>query len=201
MVSTITDLFNEYDEPAFPVVYFRGELVALMAGENGRHSFGGTLPEPAQVSSKFHRLVLTLDLPSLNLDPTQVFKIPNELFLVFDFNLYTVSIQYLASAHLVWLNDDSENSLGELPYPGYPDVFCRRAIHEAGRFSLGFAQFQELFTSQGLQEEESKLFVIVPPYKGFGVSLWGEEGDNEGVIVVFVIDPISGFVEGYTQCT
>ncbi len=176
-----------------------------------RHSFGGslafqvhgwpgTLPPP-------HRL-LTLDLsdPSLSLE-SQVTELP----LLYAFRLDGCCLQYTVT------DDGNATALevsgspaSDWPYPGYPTEF---PFHPLVLGSFGSVHWDCDYdsdecdeghpweTTQGSEPEEDELLVIVPPSSTYGVSLWGDEGDREGVQTIFRINTESLTVEAWNECS
>jgi hypothetical protein len=50
-------------------------------------------------------------------------------------------------------------------------------------------------------EQPAELLVAVPPPATLGFSMWGPDGDREGVTVVFECDLAERTIRAYNRCT
>lgn len=96
-------------------------------------------------------------------------------------------------------SSNTESSLG-WPYEGYPVQFPAVYIRAAKTRAVSYEDFSCQWPSMpGLQPAE--VLVMVPPPTNLGVSLWGQDGDDEGVTVVFEFDPKLQRVKTYNVCS
>jgi len=86
------------------------------------------------------------------------------------------------------------------PYSGYPHHFPESDLHLLDTIEWTFGQFLAN-TIKRSEFDESFCHIVVPPLQGFGVSLWGEEGDAEWVQTIFAIDPTAKMVYAESQCS
>ena len=56
------------------------------------------------------------------------------------------------------------------------------------------------FLAQKDKIEADELVVVVPPISDLGMSLWGDDGDAEGVQIIFRCDVQSWRVRVYNEC-
>jgi hypothetical protein len=87
----------------------------------------------------------------------------------------------------------------DFPYPDYPALLLHLPLRLDQRRDCTPADFAR-FTWQGLEIKPSMLVVIVPPILVGGVSMWGPDGDAEGVQVIFECDFETHTVRGSNQC-
>ena len=136
------------------------------------------------------------DLPVLG-PPSYAFDLPllyglrytDEVNLTYQFEHTDVSV--LASPGT--FDDD-------LPYRNYPTLLPYIPITVVKRKKQTWKQFAGEFPNMK-EEQPSDLVVVVPPPMTIGVSLWGREGDAEGVAMVFECDLQGMTVTAYNVCT
>ena len=212
----IRSLFDRYEIPRAPVVFFRDTVYSLTSEvEDLPHTFGGRMPSCLGIGSPaFHRLVLTLNTDFLSAMSSQESRLPSVLPLIFNFDLGGLTTDYviegttLRFAHrLCIFGPWKPGPDSQLPYEPYPDFFPEVKMGLGISARLEFQTFQRLFTPQGLSGSSERpdiadhLFVIVPPCKDFRISMWGEDGDSEGVLCIFDYDLSTGKVDVTNQCT
>lgn len=103
------------------------------------------------------------------------------------------------ATHYDLLKLDPKKSSDDWPYPGYPDRLPPVPLRLARRSPFSPARFSQLL----VQRDEilaNELVVVVPPIPDLGMSLWGEDGDDEGVQIVFRCDLKTRKVRVYNEC-
>jgi hypothetical protein len=91
-------------------------------------------------------------------------------------------------------------SLADWPYSGYPELLPYVRLRLAKRTRCSSEQFRELLIQKG-KVKEDEVTVIVPPMYDLGISLWGPDGDAEGVQIIFQLDVQNRRVKVYNECT
>lgn len=88
----------------------------------------------------------------------------------------------------------------DFPYAHFPAIlpFVPLAVSEQKKQS--WRQFNAPYPNLP-DDQPSDLIVVVPPPMTIGVSLWGREGDAEGVTLVFECDLKLKRVKAYNVCT
>ena len=66
---------------------------------------------------------------------------------------------------------------------------------------VGIWSSQPTYTTLVSDEDPDKIIGVVPPSEAYGVSLWGDMGDAEGVLCIFEISIKSGKVKTYNICS
>ncbi len=218
--SALTELFTKAGRLCQPVLFYDGRLVSFSkTGLAPSHVFGGPLPACQGVGApEFHRLVFTINLSALDISFGSK-KIPNLLPLIFNFDLSSLSTDYVVDGERLNFRDSQcffgrmhpqEDS--ELPYPSYPRQFPKTKFGIGIVHPMKFNAFQKLCTPQGLQgsvdepDISGHLFVIIPQCADLGVSLWAEpRGPNSLIaddnLCVFDFDPKTRRVDASNQCT
>lgn len=204
--------FDFDDEDTIPAEQLEGPVLAVrtkirladFGSHDGLHRFGGplalTVRGGSSKSLKLHR-VLTLRLS----DPLVGFSVPGvtEFPLVYGFvhDGCRLSYRVIADGQIEVLKGPTGSADADWPYRRYPAAFPEKrfALREDGVIEA--EQVNEL-TWQGVEgiDPAEGVVVIVPPSETYGISLWGD-GDDELVQVVFEIDPKTGTVAAYNQCT
>ncbi len=91
-------------------------------------------------------------------------------------------------------------SSDDWPYPDYPDLLPCVPLRLAQRIPCSRDRFSE-FLAQQDKIEADELVVVVPPISDLGMSLWGDDGDAEGVQIIFRCDLQTRIVRVYNQCS
>jgi hypothetical protein len=86
------------------------------------------------------------------------------------------------------------------PYRDYPPLLPYVPLVVTKRKKQSWRQFVADFPNMK-NEQPSDLIVVVPPPMTIGVSLWGREGDAEGVAIVFECDLDEKKVTAYNVCS
>jgi len=86
------------------------------------------------------------------------------------------------------------------PYRDYPTLLPYIPVAVTKRKKQTWRQFAAEFPNMK-DEQPSELVVIVPPPMTIGVSVWGREGDAEGVAMVFECNLKEKKVTTYNVCT
>jgi hypothetical protein len=86
------------------------------------------------------------------------------------------------------------------PYPHYPSLLPYIPLAVGGVERKSWDEFSRL-TSNLPTKQPSEVVVLVPPPATIGFSVWGPEGDAEGVTMVFECDLESRHVVAYNVCS
>jgi hypothetical protein len=86
------------------------------------------------------------------------------------------------------------------PYRDYPTLLPYIPLTVIRRKKQTWRQFVAEFPKMK-DEQPSELVVIVPPPMTIGVSVWGGDGDAEGVAMIFECDLKQKIVSTYNVCT
>jgi hypothetical protein len=185
-----------------PLVCVRGEIaVADFSASGGLHRFGGPLGLDVRKGGPLQR-VLTLSLK----DPMLADVMPKvaELPLVYGFTFNGCRVEYrvVDDGRIEVVQMTPGKPSRDWPYARYPAAFPQRRFGLRSEGRVEPDRVSEL-AWQGVEHADAGaiLVAIVPPNEIYGVSLWGEDGDAEGVQVVFEVDPATGTVTAYNQCT
>ena len=179
------------------------ETVIGQAGEFN-HFFGG--PNDLQVlgfpegQPMLHR-VLNLDLndPQINFALAGIQQLP--LLYGFVFNGCEVQYRVLSDGVIQIEHLTPSSALPDWPYSEYPVDFARVPIQITGVQVADEETIDALTWWMFEPSKSNELWVNVPPNPQFGVSLWGPEGDAEGVELVFRIDPDTKTVTVRNECS
>jgi hypothetical protein len=88
----------------------------------------------------------------------------------------------------------------EWPYRDYPTLLPYIPLTVTKRKKQTWEQFAADFPNMK-DEQPSDVVVIVPPPMTIGMSVWGRDGDGEGVAMVFECDLKKKQVTTYNVCT
>lgn len=91
-------------------------------------------------------------------------------------------------------------SLDDWPYSDYPDLLPSVPLRLAQRIPCSRDRFSE-FLAQHDKIEADELVVVIPPISDLGMSLWGDDGDAEGVQIICRCDLQTRKVRVYNECT
>jgi hypothetical protein len=86
------------------------------------------------------------------------------------------------------------------PYPDYPPLLPYIPLRVAESNRCTVEEFARL-AWQGADIKRNHVTVIVPPLFVGGVSMWGAEGDGEGMQIIFQYDLKKRTVRASNQCT
>lgn len=134
-------------------------------------------------------------IPFLREPPRYVFSLP----LVYGFRFDGCSLEYRfepSTIEIVHISPDK--SPEDWPYPDYPPLLpyipveTEPITQDWKTFASQFPMFSE--------EQPAELVAVVPPAFFTGQSLWGRDGDLEGVCVVFECDIARRLVRSYNVC-
>ena len=98
------------------------------------------------------------------------------------------------------LNLEPPRPTPDWPYPDYPPFLQYIPLRLARRRPSTSEAFAK-FVCQPITIKRKTLTVIVPPLFVGGVSMWGPEGDGEGVQIIFEYGLESRTVEAFNRCT
>jgi hypothetical protein len=188
-----------------PVAFYKGKMVIFAHTDTSgsAHVFGGSLPTILNTpsGSRLHAL-LNIDVSSCELlNGVRFSKIP----LIYPFTHDGGSVSYTISpeGNAVKIeNLEPAKASDTWPYSGYPEILPLRSLTSSHAIDITRDEF-EIILWQGLwqQDLENELVVVMPsPSEEYGVSLWGEDGDNAGVMCVFYINTLTGGIRAENQC-
>jgi hypothetical protein len=98
------------------------------------------------------------------------------------------------------LNLSPKKPSDDWPYKDYPPILPYVPLAVTKRKKQSWSQFAAEFPNMPV-DQPSDLVVVVPPPMTVGVSLWGREGDAEGVAIVFECDLDAKRVTAYNVCS
>lgn len=186
-----------------PVCWFRGQLIAFgdVPDLPREHVFGGPLPERLTMppDAVLHT-VMTVECSAIGaLSDLPVTRLP----VLYPFRHsgglieYTVAADGAVDVERVQAPAPTEG----WPYEDYPVELPRIPLAAATPLPVSFDWLRDVLP-QGLDDASpDDLVLVVPSPLPFGVSLWGEDGDAEGVVCVFVLSPEERRVRAHNQCT
>ena len=161
------------------------------------HSFGGPLGIDVDGWAAGYPLphrVVTIDLsdPVFGLQRGSVPRLP----LLYAFRIDACAMSYrITTATTVELVSCQGKPEADWPYPGYPGQFPRIPLRFDPVDSVPPAN------AHGERPEPGELLVVVPCSPAYGVSLWGEDGDAEGVQVLFRVAVTDRIVTAWNVCS
>lgn len=95
---------------------------------------------------------------------------------------------------------EPDESSDDWPYPHYPPLLPYVPLEPLEARSEPWSTFRARFGSAA-PAPLAPVVVVVPPPATIGHSLWGPEGDAEGVTLVFAASPRSRSVYAFNVCT
>lgn len=98
------------------------------------------------------------------------------------------------------LEMEPTTSSEDWPYPMYPAYLPYVPLRIAKAERCDISEFTKLSCQPDRKFDDTSLIVIVPASPVLGVSLWGADGDAEGVQVVFEFDSRTKIVSASNQC-
>ncbi len=196
-------------EPICPVIYYKEQTSHITVGNRDgfQHYFGGEndflLKGQRFGPRKLHK-VLSFDLSDPLLSNCFSIKL-DRLNLLYGFCYDNCELEYKTRTSdgvvmevLSIIPNESED---DWPYDEYPLYFEKKDISLSQPECCSYDEFLD-FISQDFDENYAdKLIVAVPPSEKYGVSLWGEMGDEEGVQVIFIVDTNVGAIKAFNVCT
>lgn len=93
-----------------------------------------------------------------------------------------------------------DRSADDWPYERYPSQLPAVPLVKARSCSESWGEFRDRLIPNLNELATSKITVVVPPPKALGFSLWGPEGDGEGVSIVFQYDLEGDSVRAFNLC-
>jgi hypothetical protein len=96
----------------------------------------------------------------------------------------------------LWPDDPTDG----WPYPNFPRSLPYLQIKEVYREPSTWSEFGESIFDGRNDPPAPLVFAMTPP-SSVGVSIWGRDGDMEGVVIVWEIDPETDSVRAYNRCT
>lgn len=135
------------------------------------------------------------DLPVLG-PPNYVFDLP----LLYGLRYRSGKLDYRFKQSEIAVLTDPGTFDEDRPYRDYPTLLPYIPVAVSSRKKQTWRQFAAGFLNM-FDEQPSELVVIVPPPMTIGVSVWGREGDAEGVAMVFQCDLKEKKVFTYNVCS
>ncbi|MDX1680899.1 MAG: hypothetical protein R3242_09230, partial [Akkermansiaceae bacterium] len=87
------------------------------------------------------------------------------------------------------------------PYEEFPDILPKLPLECFENIEVDDDAIEMLLSQYVGHEDPDKIIAVVPPSSAYGVSLWGDMGDDEGVQCIFEISIKSGKVKTYNICS
>jgi len=182
-------------------VFHDGRSVDFVAADaHGASRFGGPLelrvegvahgPRPLHQVASLARHQLPASVPA---------GFPARLPLIYGLRFNGCALSYrFGTAELELFEIHPRRSDEDWPYPGFPELLPFVPL-AAG--TPRPASWDEFAAGTPLAERPpAELVAVVPPPATVGVSLWGSEGDLEGVTLVFEADLRACRVRAYNVC-
>jgi hypothetical protein len=189
-----------------PIVVARSKAFHVFVGESGPfdHRFGGAgLSFGGSDGGQPLRLQPLFNFDCAD-DRLGYSGPASRLALYYGFEHSACEIEYCLEAgdqlRLVTMNPEVPEA--DLPYPNYPLDFPISPVRlepvefgDIKEIVTAYAFFAFLHFNSGTFDPDRFTYVVVPPRKEYGVSLWGEDGDAALVTVGFSIDPEAGMIK------
>ncbi len=86
------------------------------------------------------------------------------------------------------------------PYVSYPDYLPYIPLAPVDPEKRTWHDFAREFENLPL-EQPAEVVIVVPPPANIGFSVWGRDGDAEGVTIVFEYSPVARRVKAYNVCS
>lgn len=114
-----------------------------------------------------------------------------------------VNAQYIEeTTPLTVVNMSPLSSNEDWPYTDYPRLLPYVQLQEASRTSIEAREFAEKYTWQGIDDiSETDLVVVVPAVAAAGASLWGRDGGDAAVQIIYRYSYTTHHATVSTQCT
>jgi len=129
----------------------------------------------------------------------------SSLSLLYAFQVSPCRFKYeVESLKLLEFEGESEGQ--DWPYENYPARFPVVPLAFEKPKPINWKKLEADEDWHGITAQDSRpgkdeVLVVVPPNDGYGVSLWGESGDNECVQTIFRVAMKAGTVETWNECT
>jgi hypothetical protein len=130
--------------------------------------------------------------------PHRVFSLP--LLYGLNFSGCEVTYRVAVTEWVEVLELDPEEQSVDFPYPNYPAFLPYAPLRASGSRWCTYREFAEDLPNMA-DEQPAELLVAVPPPATLGFSMWGPDGDREGVTVVFECDLAERTIRAYNRCT
>lgn len=163
-------------------------------GGTGRLTFEGeTLPRPLH-------LIANLNLSGLEIQGTWSYN--GDVPLLFGIRYDDGgAVRYLfREEHITLVPPVPLFGADDWPYASYPDTLPQHPVEVTRVVNESWNSFAEQFPNLPTTQP-APLIIVVPPPQGLGFSLWGPEGDAEGVTLVFECDLAIRQVVAYNVCS
>jgi len=216
----IASLFDRFESLCRPVIFWRNRIFGLSIDAlESVHTIGGPLPKCEGIGSpETHRLVATIALDSFGIVLPERSD-PGILPLIFNFDLNSLSTDYVVEGDKLlfghpgcMFGNEPGGPDASLPYEPYPKEFPVQKMGVEVSSEIGFENFAELCTSQGLYgtfdepDISSHFFVILPICGEIEASMWAAPDDPDaylagGNLCIFRLNPDTGYVDASNQCS
>ncbi len=165
-----------------------------MNGSAGRLQFSGIVHGPRHLH---HIATLASDaFPDIDLRGLMGLS----LFYGMCFSYCSMSYRVTGTNRYALMELEPTESSKDWPYPDYPDLVPSIPLRLARRIPCSRDRFDDLL-AQPITFEADELIVVVPPISDLGMSLWGDDGDAEGLQIIFKYDLRARIVRAYNVCS
>ncbi|WP_434034739.1 hypothetical protein [Cupriavidus sp. a3] len=126
----------------------------------------------------------------------------SDLVLIYGFRFDGCELEYEigSGCEIKIVASVQRESSDDWPYQDYPHEFPKVFLELTGTRAMAYEDFSSEWPNLP-RLQPAEIVVLVPPPSTLGVSLWGEDGDAEGVTVVFECDPVKRKVRTYNICS
>lgn len=202
----------EAEKIKMPTLIFPGHLVETSFASNAkyRHRMGGPLELklpgwPKKLPQPQRLFTLDFDDPALEKLGLQIDAVVGHLPLLYAFQVSSCTMKYEIES-MKLLNFEGESEGSGWPYDNYPNRFPTVPLALKAPRRINWKQLERDDDWYGLTWQDSRpgpgeVLIVVPPNDIYGVSLWGEDGDDEQVQMVFRIDMKAAIIEAWNECT
>jgi hypothetical protein len=187
-----------------PIVLHQGMVRKLFIGGTQKHQFGGEsnlriigLPEG---EPPLHQIL------SLNLTDKQLgFSIQGISRLVLLYGLVysgcELKYQMISDDEIHILEMNPKKPYPNWPYTNCPTYFQPVSLAVGSPEPVGQEDIEEITWWQFDESKPNDVWINVPEYAGFGVSIWGPAAEGEGVEIVFQVDLETKTVYVRNECS
>lgn len=193
-----------------PVLCVRTQVrIADLTVKGGPHRFGGLLALDVrgapQEKPPLHRVVtLSLADPLVGIEMEGITELP--LVYGFVFDGCRMKYRVVSNEVIEILELDPDEPSDDWPYPPFPSEFPSKPFAWVDGGTIDPERVESL-SWQGFEgvddgfDPQKSVALIVPECADYGVSLWGGDGDDGLIQVIFEIDPKKRIVSAKNACT
>jgi hypothetical protein len=175
----------------------------VQAGESSPSTFGG--PLPFNISGATHgprplHLIAHLSQRQMGVKGS---AFSSGVPLIYGMSYEGCEIRYqVKSTKIEILEIDPVESSENWPYKHYPFLLPHVPLTPLKPRPSTYADFGSGLENNNISHVQRKpLVVVVPPPATLGFSMWGQDGDADGVIVIFECDPETGIIYAHNQAS